>query len=80
MRRTRTVSVHELKRRLMRRMSSMNIYDAELLAVTVREHAAALCFLGGRSIADLCNDTDHGAAWDHTRMEQALRNRARWKA
>lgn len=22
----------------------------------------------------------HGAAWGHSRMEQALRNRAKWKA
>lgn len=72
----RRVSIHELKRRLMRRMSEVNTYEAERIAVTVREHAAACCFLAGRSISNLCADIDHGAAWDHTRMEQAIRNRA----
>ena len=71
----RPPGVHDLKRRLMRRMSAMSWRDAERIAVTIREHSAACSFASGRSVDSLLNDIDQGAAWDRPRMEQAIRNR-----
>lgn len=71
----RKVSAYELRRRLLRRMSAMTAYEAERIALVVREHAAACAFAAGRSIENLIADTDHGGAWDRARMEQAIRNR-----
>jgi len=75
MKKTRGVSIHELKRRLMRRMATAGRHEATRIAVTIREHAAAINFSSHRSIDTLCLDVDHGAAWDRLRMEQAIRKR-----
>jgi len=75
MKKTHGVSIHELKRRLMRRMTTAGRQEATQIAVTIREHAAAISFSGHRSIDTLCLDIDHGAAWDRLRMEWAIRKR-----
>lgn len=65
----------DLKRRLMRSMARLPWRQAELIAIAVREQAAAVAFSQGRSIDNLCNDIDQGAAWERARMETAIRNR-----
>lgn len=75
----RLVSIHEMKRRLMRRMNTVGGYEAERVAVQIREHACALRFIAGASIAGLCQDTDAGAQWDENRMMAAIRSRSQVK-
>jgi hypothetical protein len=79
----RRLRTGELERRLLRRMTQEsdagNGYSVGKIAARVREHAAALSFMRGQSIANLTADPDFGAGWNHERMEQAFRNRARSK-
>ncbi len=73
----RKVSIHELKRRLMRRMSqeTTDRYVCDIIAKEVRAHAIALAFLRGRSISGIALDSDLGGAWDGAAIEAAIRRR-----
>lgn len=71
----RRVSIHELKRRLMREMARQGGYISERVARDVRAHACAVAFAGGRSIANIAADTDLAAGWDESTTESEIRGR-----
>lgn len=76
----RKVSVHELKRRLMRRMNGLTVSEVERIVVQLREYGIVRAFLIGLSVENLVNDTDHGGAWNSDRIESAIRNAAKARA
>lgn len=70
----RRVSIHELKRRLMRAMAREG-GRAGVIARQIRAHACACAFTRGRSLEGIALDSDLAAGWDARTVESEIRTR-----
>ena len=74
MSRRRRVTVHTLKRRLMRKLDACAPRDCEVVLTQLREYVIARTFLDGTSREDLASSETLGnQRWTVQRIEDALR-------